>query len=234
MKKSTKLLLITVYIFAFVFAIRHTYNNLRQPDATLNPDPNHTHADFAVWIQGKQMDFAQWQYMSGEPGTHDNGDARFIIPEDAVEQWEAARDEQKYLHKHLHLHDGVGNVIHRHKPGLPILDFLGSIGYRQDGNCIYTDANVPYCDTDALYWRMFINGEEVKLDESIPIDLSYAFEDMDQILLTYDATDEDVATQLDAMTDEACLFSKTCPWRGTPPAENCIADPEIPCAAPLE
>jgi hypothetical protein len=229
-----KFLITIISILLIAVAVKVVYNAARQPDPTLNPDPNHTHADFAVWIQGEQMDFAQWQYMSGEPGTHDNGDARFEIPEDAKEQWEAARDEQKYLHKHLHLHDGVGNVIHRHKPGLPLLDFLGSIGYRQDGNCIYTDNDVPYCDTDTVYWRLFVNAQEISLDTDVPVDLGYAFEDMDSILLTYGATDADIDQQLEEMTDEACRFSKTCPWRGDPPAENCIADPEIPCAAPLE
>ena len=54
-----------------------------------------------------------------------------------------------------------------------------------------------------------------------------------QILLTYqnedEASMERITEQKEEMTDDACLYSKTCPWRGEPPAENCIADPEVPC-----
>ena len=40
--------------------------------------------------------------------------------------------------------------------------------------------------------------------------------------------------ELQEMTDDACKYSKTCPWRGEPPAESCIADPAVPCTAPLD
>ncbi|HRH94119.1 MAG TPA: hypothetical protein PKV72_06345, partial [Candidatus Peribacteria bacterium] len=74
----------------------------------LNPDPNHTHADFAVWIGGKQQDFSAPKYMSGE-------------------STDVVHDER--LSKYFHLHDGNGRVIHRHKPGLPLGDFFASIGF---------------------------------------------------------------------------------------------------------
>jgi hypothetical protein len=57
----------------------------------------------------------------------------------------------------------------------------------------------------------------------------YVFEDGDALLLT-DATDEkEVQNQLSAMTHDACLYSQTCPERGKPPVENCVADPTVPC-----
>src|SRR6185436_13173367 len=31
----------------------------------VNPDPNHNHADFAVYISGQKVDFSKSQYMSG-------------------------------------------------------------------------------------------------------------------------------------------------------------------------
>ena len=58
-----------------------------------NPDPNHTHADFAIWIEGMQLDFAEDKYMSGlstDDATHD--------------------EESEVHHKYFHLHDNIGHV----------------------------------------------------------------------------------------------------------------------------
>jgi hypothetical protein len=63
-------------------------------------------------------------------------------------------------------------------------------------------------------------------------DTAYVFEDGDQILVYFNengADDAEIAAAQAKMTDDACKYSKTCPWKGTPPTENCIADPTVPC-----
>jgi hypothetical protein len=70
---------------------------------------------------------------------------------------------------------------------------------------------------------MFVNGTEMGFDPS------YVFADLDQILLTYDDGSMPVREELRRMTSDACLYSGTCPWRGKPPTENCVADPAVPC-----
>ncbi len=161
-----------------------------------NPDPNHTHSDFAVWEDGEKVEFSDPKYMSGvswDEGSHDTAD--------------------EYHHEHLHLHDEVGHVLHRHKPGLSLKEFFESLQY----------------DFDSKYtWRMFVNEEEMQFD------LNYVFQDMDAVLLTTSAGSAEVLDQLKKLTDDACLYSQTCPWRGDPPAENCVADPSIPCVVPEE
>lgn len=154
-----------------------------------NPDPNHTHADFAVWVDGKTMDFSGEEYMSGA----DEGDSEHA---------------HIHLHDYLHLHDGIGHVVHRHKPGLTLKEFFDSL-------------DVEF--KEPLRWRMFINSQEKEFD------LRYVFNDTDRIFLTNSAGSAQVLDQLEKMTGDACLYSKTCPWRGEPPAENCIADPKVPC-----
>lgn len=173
-----------------------------------NPDPNHTHADFAVYVDGERFDFSADELMSGASTDAEHDDAH---------------------HQYLHLHDGIGHVIHRHKPGLTLKEFFDSIQVGMEGNCYVSFA--PLADgqiCDDTPFRLFVNGEE------LPFTLDYAFSDLDQVLLTTAATDEEVQQQLKEMTDDACLYSKTCPQRGDPPAENCIADPDVPCVAPLE
>ena len=178
--------------------------------AAVNPDPNHTHADFAIWVGGKQMDFSGAQYMSHE--------ARNGQPE-------------KKLDTYFHMHDGNGHVIHRHKPGLPLRLFLQTnLGLKivpapSNSQClIAASGSQAYCLSQEL--RMFVNGKEV------PTDPQYVFQDGDQILFTDAQRKNDVDQELQSMTNDACLYSRTCPERGKAPTENCIADPTVPCMAP--
>ncbi len=171
-----------------------------------NPDPNHTHADFAVWIDGRHIDFSDEKYMSGNSWNEHSHD-----------------ENQERNDEYLHLHDGVGHVIHRHKPGIPIRSFFESISFGITADCFLLDTGTRYCENGPKHWRMFINEQEM------PFDPDYVFEDMDQILLTYGSDNETIKDQLSMMTDDACIYSKTCPWRGDPPDEGCVADPIIPC-----
>lgn len=173
-----------------------------------NPDPNHTHADFAVWVLGEKVDFSDAEYMSGtstDEETHD--------------------EEDEYLNKYLHLHDEVGHVIHRHKPGLTVGEFLRSIDIEKAQSCLSLESQWNACEGSptGVAWRMFVNGEER------PFDLQYVFNDTDHILFIFTKDESEIRQALEEMTDDACLYSKTCPWRGEPPAENCISDPEVPC-----
>ena len=173
-----------------------------------NPDPNHTHADFLVMLDGQAVDFTDAFFMSGE-STEDH-----------------TRDESiPAIRKFLHLHDGIGHVIHRHKPGLTLQDFFDSLSVGFTAECIlYTS---PAIDRDTQCsehpWRMVVNGQER------PFSLDYDFADGDKILLTTAVDDAVLKAEWETMGDDACRYSQTCPWKGTPPAENCIADPTVPC-----
>lgn len=161
-----------------------------------NPDPNHTHADFAVWFDGEEVEFSDPKHMSGVSWDNESHD-----------------DASEYHHEHLHLHDEVGHVLHRHKPGLSLKEFFDSLDYS-----FATDRT----------WRMFVNDAEMEFT------LDYVFKDMDKVLLTTSSSSAQVLYEMEQLTDDACLYSKTCPWRGDPPAENCVADPAIPCVVPPE
>jgi hypothetical protein len=167
-----------------------------------NPDPNHTHADFAVWFDDQQIDFSRPEFMS----------AVYV---------EGQEVRTSPMRKYLHLHDGNGHVIHRHKPGLTLAEFFASLDMEFTKDCFRLDPDHAGCDG-----KMFVNGEE------IPMNPDYVFSDGDKILITFTDSDELVQMQLKELTDDACKYSKTCPWRGAPPTENCIADPEVPCVIP--
>ncbi len=173
----------------------------------VNPDKNHSHADFAVWVGAKQIDFAKPEYMSG---TSDERDP----------------DHEKH-DKYFHLHDGNGHVIHRHKPGLPVGDFFKTLGMEMTSDCFRFNDQQNVCNENTPeshgVWRLFVNGEEQAFDPA------FSFNDGDALLFTYDTGEMSIRQELKRMTHDACLYSQTCPWRGKPPTENCIADPEVPC-----
>lgn len=176
----------------------------QDPDlfSAVNPDPNHTHADMALWVEGRKIDLSAGKYMLDEDST------------------DPAKETSP------HLHDGNGLVIHRHKQGQSIGEFLRAIEIVATRQCFTFDDRTSICNEDGKRWRMFVNGAEQ------PLDPAYVFRDLDQILLTFGATEEQLEEQLQSLSDDACLYSQTCPERGKPPVENCVADPTVPCVAP--
>jgi hypothetical protein len=204
---TTKVLTLAVLIAAGS-AVYFTQDMWRTPDASLNPDPNHTHADFVVLIRNEQLDFSGNQFMSGTSADEHSHD-----------------EPSEYKHQHLHLHDNNGHVLHSHKPDLTFADFMQSLGALYAPPCLALN-NVSYCPTTAERWQMFINGAEV------PFDLNYAFKDLDKILISYASSPEVIQETIANFPDDACIYSLACPWRGKPPVEKCVADPEVPCVQP--
>ncbi len=183
-----------------------------------NPDPNHAHADFAVWIDGEKLDFSVPEFMSEEL-THEE-------EEELKHDTGALADATSAtLQKYLHLHDGNGHVMHRHKPSLTLANFFTAIRVGFAGKCY--SVGIPGQDGEICSdhsFRLFVNGKEYFFDV-----LSYVFVDGDKILITTAVDGPDLDLELASVTDDACRYSKTCPWRGDPPAEGCIADPDVPC-----
>lgn len=204
------------------------------PLSAVNPDPNHIHADFAVWVNGEKLDFSGSQYMSAPLAEEAS---LFLIPQ-AVAHGDEDDGHTVPGREYLHLHDGNGSVIHRHKPGLTLGDFFTSIGLQMTKECLTLDAyqfgqldpdwikdfarTKRLCNDGKFHWTFVVNGEER------PMDPGFIFNDGDQILLSYGAGDM-WSAQWSQMTSDACMFSKTCPWKGEPPSESCVADPAVPC-----
>lgn len=200
-----KRLLPAIGLIAVGLAVILVFRTPRVP--VPNPDPNHTHADFLVVLDGEPLDFTGDEFQTGA-STEDHTRDPNLSP----------------MRQFLHLHDGIGHVVHRHKPGLTLGDFFDSINVGFTENCIvYTLPLAEDLRCSDNPWRMVVNGQER------PFSVNYDFADGDKILITTAVGDAPVAAEWKAMTDDACRYSKTCPWRGAPPAENCIADPTVPC-----
>lgn len=187
----------------------------------INPDPNHTHADFAVWINGTQWDFSLPKYMSEAPKPQ--ASHRWFVPQALAH---GGHEEGGVIpeRKFFHFHDGNGNVIHSHKPDQKIADFFASIGWQMTNVCIETDTHERYCNAGGdKKWHMFVSGKEQDMNPH------YVFTDGDQLLFSYGSTKGEMLQQIIGQTADACLYSQTCPERGEPPSESCVADPAVPC-----
>lgn len=167
------------------------------PDIVIeNPDAFHIHSDFAVFVNNKRMDFAQEKYMTST---------------DACQH----ADEDDHA---LHLHNLNGNVAHAHTPDKTWVDFFDSIGFKLEPTQLTFDDGVVYKNSDSSVWRFYVNGSELT-------DLqNHVIQDLDKVLITYgNTTEEIIQSQLNSITNEACIFSKKCPLpEGVVlPPENC-------------
>lgn len=148
----------------------------------------HEHADFAVYLEGKKFDFTSAKYQSSDTNP---------------------------LDPNAHLHDGNGDVAHKHRKGITLGYFFSTLGMKFDSQCFATDSGKQYCNTDGKTLKMYVNGKPNTQFGN------YEFTDLDKILITY-GNETGVADQLTSVSDDACLYSEKCPERGTPPTENCV------------
>jgi hypothetical protein len=161
----------------------------------------HEHADFKVYLNGEAYDFSQEKYMS---------------------------TEEAPLSPFTHVHDGDGEVIHKHMSGITLGTFFESLGMNWTSDCFILDTGTSYCEDATHSLRFFVNGEENEQFEN------YEFHDLDRILITYGTADEaELQRELASVTDRACIYSETCPERGAPPDESSCTGSSTDCIAPV-
>ena len=163
---------------------------LKAPKPEVKPlgEKVHEHADFAVYLNGEKFDFKPAEYQSSKTNP---------------------------LNTDAHLHDGNGEVTHKHRKGITLGYFFDTIGMKFDNQCFVTDDGKRYCNTADKKLKMYVNGKENSMFGN------YEFTDLDRILITY-GNETRVADQIMSISDDACLYSEKCPERGKAPTENCV------------
>lgn len=104
--------------------------------------------------------------------------------------------QQKYQVRaqHVHVEDGIGEVIHIHAKGIRLGHFLSSIGFKLTGDCITTDTE-NFCTEGKSSLKFYINGKRNNDFES------YEIKDMDKILISYGSeSDAELKKQIDSVT----------------------------------
>ena len=163
---------------------------LKAPISQAPTEKYHVHANFNVRINGVLRDFSGSQYQS---------------------------PEGKELDKYIHLHDGVGDLIHIHKKGESLNDFFKSLKISFTKDCIILGPSSQYCSGNGETLKFYVNGKPNNLFEK------YEPVDLDRILISFGYEDDaDIQKQIAQVSDNACIYSLKCPERGKPPTENCV------------
>ncbi|MBT3418822.1 MAG: thioredoxin domain-containing protein [Candidatus Magasanikbacteria bacterium] len=149
----------------------------------------HEHADLKMYINGNSIDFTQEKYQSSEENPR---------------------------HEYTHLHDGNGDVLHKHFSAVTLGDFFESIGMSLSSSCLTVDTGEEYCTNGQSSLKFFVNGEARGSLHT------YSIQDLDQVLISYGSPHEDVTAQIASVSDDSCIYSEVCPERGTPPEESCV------------
>lgn len=185
------------------------------------PDFHH-HVDLRIMIDGKQLDLSKEEYQS----------STYV-----------------YKDEHVHLHDKNGSVVHLHQPGVTVGDFLETLNMELSDECF-----TLYVDEDGLEAKSVTTTELDKQPERVVVENhckqsndgktlvvmvngmqqleadKYLFEDLDKVLIYFGEADQTlIQEQMALVSDDACLYSETCPERGKPPIENCVASADTPC-----
>ncbi len=128
--------------------------------------------------------------------------------------------ENNTLSNFAHLHDMNGDILHKHADGITLGFFFRTLGMNLSENCFTLDNGTSYCNEDGKNLKLYVNGGQNR-DFG-----NYDFQDNDKILLTYGNDSEDIIKkQLESVTEDACIYSLTCPENGSPPPEaSCVGD----------
>lgn len=172
-------------------------------------------------FQDEVMDFIS---PATEKPVHVHADFAFYLLGNRVDLTDASHQSsvESIKHKYIHFHDGVDTMIHRHKEGITLGTFLESIGIKLSSTCVTLTAGSQHCTDSSNSLILFVNGT------AVPEPSNYIPQEEDRILLFFgDPRSPQIASLQAEVTDEACIYSGTCPERGEPPFETCGITCEI-------
>ena len=157
----------------------------------------HIHYDLRIVVDGVQKDLSHDSLQTET--------APALTPEQlaGIEQI----PQSNYDGSVNHLHNNDGKVVHVHEKGQTIGDFLNAIGF--SNGCL------PYegtCQNIFLDQRVFVNSKEVSIN--------YIPKDLDKVLIVVDSIDS-LESEIELVTDEACIHSGKCREKGEPKPEQC-------------
>jgi len=153
----------------------------------MNPDAKtgklgsqHIHADWRIYLDGKQFDFTQ---LGDRHERQMHGD-------------KSIKDTSAFMHIHPAQNpEKAGDVIHMHATGITFSLFFESLGMQLTNDCLIISDSEKYCNSVNKKIKMFVNGKENNEFGN------YVFNDLDKILLTYG--EGSIQDQLKSITDFA-------------------------------
>lgn len=203
----SKLALVIIFcVFGFAGALLFARQQIQS-----RPAPAfHEHADIALFIDGVRFDFSKPEFMSNVP-CKISSVPKFVLTAQAhgVDETEA-----------VHLHDGDGEVIHLHQPGVTVHGFFESLNMSFEDGSFTDHEGRMYQEDGTRSFRYAVNGKEISTLQD------YVFRDLDRVLISYAKRDRDETaafSELGQLSGRSCVFSGSCPGQGLAPIESCGA-----------
>ena len=196
-----------VGVSATLSAVRSNIENTPEPAF-------HEHADFALFLDTVRFDFAKDEFMSIKPCV---AKSNSWVP--------TAYAHGLDLEEAVDLHNRDGNVVHVHQEGVTWHDFFESLKMGLEDNLFVDHEGNQYKEDDTFEFYFFVNGERVDTLADREI------RDLDQVSISYHSNDNPPAFagfEHGMVTNNACLFSGSCPQRGIAPLESCGGPEEKP------
>ncbi len=175
---------------AFKALIQAAISQSAPPPEDTTKKAVHEHSDIKIVVNGKPLDLTAARFQS----TH-----------------------ERELDPAIHLHDGNGEVLHKHAEGVTVGQWLKSVGMELAATCLTISEKEKACASGATTLKFNVNGKaNDKLD-------GYGIKDLDRIFISVgQETGAAFEEQIKSISDKACIYSEKCPERGKPPTESCV------------
>lgn len=172
----------------------------RQAEIASSTQPYHAHFDLRTVLGSTVLDLSKPKYQSTAGGQE--------------------------LDPAIHVHNGNGTTVHLHQTGITLAYFYHTLGMTLTGTSFTDEHGATWKNSPAGTLRLFVNDTERTADIQ-----TYIPQDLDRVLLVFGKQDAAaIAREQGRVTDEACIYSETCPERGTPPEEECVGGLGTDCA----
>ena len=124
----------------------------------------HIHADFAIYLDGKEITPLPKQFYVLSP------------------------------YVHVETGPGEGSVLHIHATGVPLKMFFNSLGMKLDSNCFEITSSVKtYCTDVTNTLKMFVKHQNSTWEQNMEYG-DYVSQDLDKILISYGSENLDQIT----------------------------------------
>ncbi|MBI2578864.1 MAG: hypothetical protein HYW26_04080 [Candidatus Aenigmarchaeota archaeon] len=140
----------------------------------------HIHADWKIYINGKELDDNFFDSIAMNMSNENNGISSSFIHVD-----KGAPSPEK-----------TGNVLHMHATGVPLWIFFKSVGMDFNKDCLSLSDGQKFCNAGENTLKFYVNGKPNSEWEK------YVFNDLDKILISY-GEETDLSQQLNSITDFA-------------------------------
>ena len=194
---------------AFAALIEEAIKTGNTTDTATSTAAYHAHSDILVSLSGKVVDFSKPEFQS---------------------------TKEKELDEFVHFHNNNGKVVHLHKDGKTLTDFLSALkfsvapvtGSASPRTVLTVQDGTKYIEAGDIMFQLVVNEKVIPHDSLF----TYAFKDLDRVFLRFGAAISDTALIAAAkeVSSDACIYSETCPERGAPPEEECVGGLGTACA----